>query len=50
MKNDHITCFNVSSFCFLSPGFSHGRHRMRTAHGFGEDVQKAGEGIQDGTK
>jgi predicted small secreted protein len=22
----------------------------RTAHGFGEDVQKAGEGIQNGTK
>jgi len=22
----------------------------RTAHGFGEDMQKAGEGIQDGTK
>ena len=22
----------------------------RTAHGFGEDMQKAGEGIQEGTK
>lgn len=51
MSIDHITrvqqvvllLFVVGLLAIVGVG-------CRTAHGFGEDMQKAGENIQDGTK
>ena len=51
MKIDHMTLVQRLVFLFLVTGLlAMVGIGCRTAHGFGEDMQKAGEGIQNGTK
>ena len=43
IKRTVILLFITALLAIVGPG-------CNTAHGFGEDMQKAGEGIQNGTK
>jgi predicted small secreted protein len=51
MKTNHITLVQRLVLLLLVTGIlTIAGVGCRTAHGFGEDMQKAGEGIQNGTK
>ena len=43
IKRTVLLLFIAAFFAIIGPG-------CNTAHGFGKDMQKAGEGIQNGTK